>query len=120
MFKKLENESSNGIKEYEMKKVVAMKISKWEQETTINFDPVTSTWSIYTCVPSHIKRLLNNPLLQKENLEVLTVYKDKPSSIKLAVPDYLFNSSFLKRKRVLSKEHKIALQNGKNRKVLAS
>lgn len=120
MLNKLTNVLSDDMEVYKMKGVVTMKISKWEQETSVNFDAVTSLWSIYTCVPFHIKGLLNNPLLQKESLEVLTVYEGKPSSIKLSVPDHLFDSSLFKRKRVLSKEYKFALQNGKNRKILAS
>lgn len=101
--------------ENQNKGVSIMKIKRVEQETTINYDPIEKVWTVYTCVPSHIKKILENSLLEKENLRVLTVYEGRPTSIEVIVEDSLFNSTFFKQKRVLSTSHKKALLDGRNK-----
>lgn len=69
-----------------------------------------------SCVPSHVHSFIKSPILDKEKIEVLTSYEGKSTSIKFTVENSLVTKSFLKKKRTLSKEHKQALQIGKNKK----
>jgi len=96
-------------------KVQQMKIAREEQELTLNFDPIDGICTVYTSIPSLIKKYLNNPIVQKGNLKVLTAYKGKPTSIEIKVEKNLFDSNFFKKKRVISDAHKKALLNGRRR-----
>lgn len=40
-----------------------------EQETTINFEPITKSFRIYTSVPKHIRRLENLPYVAIRDVE---------------------------------------------------
>lgn len=90
-----------------------MKINKEEQETVITFDAETGVWSFYTCVPSHIKSFMKNPILDKENFKVITSHDGKPTSIEFEVENSLVTKRFFKKKRTISEAHKQALRKGR-------
>ncbi|PRS26918.1 hypothetical protein C6W19_24285 [Bacillus sp. RJGP41] len=93
-----------------------MKFNKNEQETVITFDSQKGEWTFYSCVPSHIHSFIKNPVLAKEKIKVLSSHEGNTTSIKFTVENSLVTKSLLKKKRTLSKEHKQALQIGKNKK----
>ncbi|AXI08150.1 hypothetical protein CUC15_03845 [Oceanobacillus zhaokaii] len=95
-----------------------MKINKEEQETVQTYEVVTGKWNIFTSVPSHIRYYMKNPLLNKENIEVLTEHEGKPTSIRFTVEDSIVTKSFLRKRRTISEEHKQALHAGKHKWVL--
>lgn len=97
--------------------VQQMKIAREEQELSLNFDPIDGICTVYTSIPSQISKYLKNPVVQNGNLNVLTAYKGKPTSIEIRVEKNLFDSNFFKKKRVISAAHKKALQDGRNRMV---
>ncbi|MED3759701.1 hypothetical protein P4555_11570 [Peribacillus frigoritolerans] len=93
-----------------------MKFNRDEQETVITFDAKKGKWTFYSCVPSHVHSFIKDPILNKEKIKVLTSHEGKSTSIKFTVENSLVTKSFLRKKRTLSKEHKQALQIGKNKK----
>ncbi|MDM5334971.1 hypothetical protein QUF56_17380 [Ureibacillus composti] len=90
-----------------------MKFNKEEQETIINYCPETDEWSFYTCVPSHIKSFMKNPILNKVNFDIRTSHEGKPTSIEFTVENAFVTNSFFKKKRTISDSHKQALLNGR-------
>ena len=93
-----------------------MKFNKEEQETVITYEAETGKWNFYTCVPSHINSYMKNPILNKENINVLTSYEGKPTSIEFKVENDIVTKSFFKKKRTISEAHKQALLIGRLKK----
>lgn len=62
-----------------------MKFSREEQETTINYDALTMEWDVYTCCTGHINVLMKNDRIPLADIEVLTEWEGKPTSIRFKV-----------------------------------
>lgn len=78
-----------------------MKINLDEQETVITFDAKKGEWAFYSCVPAHIRLFSENPLITTDNLEVLTTWEGKPTSIRFTLEnDWINTKGFLKKRRV--------------------
>ena len=92
-----------------------MKINRSEQETVITYAPIKGEWTFYTCVPSHINSFLKNPLLRRENIEVLSSHEGKPTSIRFKAEKSIVTKNILK-SRILSEDHKRAMQQGRKTK----
>ncbi len=77
-----------------------MKFVKDEQETTINYDGVTGMWELYTCVPSHINSFMKNTRIPIAEIEVLTEWEGKATSIRFKAENSAISlATFLKKKR---------------------
>jgi hypothetical protein len=96
-----------------------MKFKRLEQETVITIDEYSGECTFYTCVPSKIKSYMRNPLLNKEEIEVLTSHEGKPTSIRFTVGKSFVTNSFIKKKKTLSEDHKKALKEGRYRKRIS-
>ena len=78
-----------------------MKFSKDEQETTINFDAVSGMWVLYTCVPLHINSFMKSTAINQAEIEVLTSWEGKPTSIRFKAENTAISlASLLKKKRI--------------------
>lgn len=93
-----------------------MIFNKEEQETVITYEAETGEWNFYTCVPSHIKSFMKNPILNKDNFKILTSSEGNPTSIEFKVKNDIVTKSFFKKKRTISEAHKQALLNGRLKK----
>lgn len=90
-----------------------MKFNKEEQETILIKEAATGEWTFYSCIPSDIRSFMNNPILNKEEIKVLTSHEGKPTSIEFKVEIAFVTKSFFKKKRTISEAHKQALLNGR-------
>jgi hypothetical protein len=78
-----------------------MKFGKDEQETVIVFDAEIGEWEIYSCVPEHIKMVLKNTAINSADIEVLTQFEGKATSIRFTLENAAISlASFFKKKRI--------------------
>ncbi|PFD95715.1 hypothetical protein COE15_19570 [Bacillus cereus] len=73
-----------------------------EQETVLNFDNETKEWSAYSCVPKHIRKLVE--LVGEENVTVIESDDDgKPLAVKCTLQE---KNVSMKRLRTYSEDQK--------------
>ena len=92
-----------------------MRIPKDEQETTFVFDAALGKWDIYTCVPAHIQLFMRNERRINADIEVLTSWEGKATSIRFSIENSAISiRSFFKKKRIKRKPSEAQLQARQN------
>ncbi|MBE5093553.1 hypothetical protein [Bacillus thuringiensis] len=72
-----------------------------EQETVLTFDNETKEWSAYSCVPKHIRKLVE--IVGEENVTVIESDDGKPLAVKCTLQE---KNVSIKRLRTYSKDQK--------------
>ncbi|PDZ36464.1 hypothetical protein CN454_29185 [Bacillus cereus] len=72
-----------------------------EQETVLTFDNETKEWSAYSCVPKHIRKLVE--IVGEENVTVIESDDGKPLAVKCTLQE---KNVSIKRLRTYSEDQK--------------